>query len=100
MQYPCGAANFATGVCMESRLARYFFNVKDGRTEIDREGMELPDVHAARSCALQLAGSLLAEGGGVNIWDGEPFVLWVSDAPYPGGKKLFTVRVSSETPHD
>ena len=48
---------------MEARVPRYFFNVHDGRCEIDTEGTELADQNAARLMGVQLAGEILKDEG-------------------------------------
>ncbi|WP_192707196.1 hypothetical protein [Methylobacterium sp. OAE515] len=42
-------------------MPRYFFNVHDGRSELDAEGTELTSYDAARLAAVQLAGELLRD---------------------------------------
>ena len=44
-------------------MPRYYFNVQDGCSGIDREGTELRDVHSARSEALCLAGAIIDDAG-------------------------------------
>ena len=44
-------------------MSRYYFNVQDGRSDIDRDGTELPDVQSARSEALRLAGAIIDDAG-------------------------------------
>ena len=48
-------------------MPRYFFDLADGRREVDRDGVDLPDVAAARAAAVRFAGELLS---------GEPEQLW------------------------
>ena len=40
-------------------MPRYHFNIHDGRTSIDTDGVELPDHGAARREAIRLAGKAL-----------------------------------------
>jgi hypothetical protein len=40
-------------------MPRYFFNVYDGRSAIDREGIDLPDRDHARREAIRLSGNIL-----------------------------------------
>ena len=42
-------------------MPRYFFNVHDGKEISDDEGLELPDLKAARIEAIGLAGRILAD---------------------------------------
>ncbi|MGU3537760.1 DUF6894 family protein [Methylobacterium sp. A54F] len=40
-------------------MPRFFFNVYDGRSEIDHDGTELSDHHEARRQAIRFAGRIL-----------------------------------------
>jgi hypothetical protein len=42
-------------------MARYFFNTEDGVLYADEDGVELPDLDAARSQAARIMGELLKE---------------------------------------
>lgn len=42
-------------------MSRYHFNVYDGYSDIDEDGHELPDLHAARVEALRLAGGIIKD---------------------------------------
>jgi len=42
-------------------VPRYFFNVHDGRSEIDTEGTELTSHDAAQLTGVQLAGEILKD---------------------------------------
>jgi hypothetical protein len=42
-------------------VPRYFFNVHDGRSELDAEGTELASQDAARLTAVQLTGEILRD---------------------------------------
>ena len=48
-------------------MPRYFFNLADGSREQDTDGVELPDIAAARLMAVEHAGELLGS---------EPTKLW------------------------
>lgn len=39
-------------------MPRYFFNVHDGQSEYDEEGVELPDLDHARREAIRLSGNI------------------------------------------
>lgn len=43
-------------------MPRYFFHVMDGKALIDEEGVDLPDINAARKQAIRTAGEILADG--------------------------------------
>ncbi|UDL95529.1 hypothetical protein LGH83_04715 [Lichenihabitans sp. PAMC28606] len=42
-------------------MPRFHFNVYDGVTRIDQEGIQLDDLKTARANGIRLAGALLAE---------------------------------------
>ena len=73
-------------------MSRYYFNLKDGRTSLDEEGVELATLQEARNMAIRNSGEVLRDGAGQSLWSGEPWSLWVTDAPNGGGKTLFTLR--------
>jgi hypothetical protein len=45
-------------------MPRYFFNVFDGRNQVDSDGEELPDKHAAWAEATATAGAILRDMDG------------------------------------
>jgi hypothetical protein len=59
-------------------LPRYFFNVHDGRSRLDREGTELPDLKTVREEAVRFAAGLLADHSD-EFWQGDEWVLEVAD---------------------
>jgi Domain of unknown function (DUF6894) len=87
--------SFSFPIDSERPMPRYYFNIRDGHTEIDTEGTELTGLQEARTSALRLAGALLAEGSGATLWDGPPWTLWVTDAPHPSGATLFSLSLSA-----
>jgi hypothetical protein len=60
-------------------MARYFFNVHDGKDVIDRDGTELRDEAEARSEAVRLAGQCILDLGEAFWTSGEEWRLEVSD---------------------
>jgi hypothetical protein len=76
-------------------MTRYFFNVKDGHTILDDEGVELANLAEARSMAIVNSGEMLRDGAAAALWNGEPWCMWVTDAPSGGGTTLFTLRFSA-----
>lgn len=76
-------------------MARYYFNVHDGNTLLDDDGVELPTLAAAREMAIVHSGEILKNGAGPAMWAGEAWRMWVTDAPSGGGKTLFTLRFSA-----
>jgi hypothetical protein len=76
-------------------MSRYYFNLKDGRTSLDDEGVELASLDEARKMAIHHSGEVLRDGAAESLWMGQPWSLWVTDAPNGGGKTLFTLRFSA-----
>jgi hypothetical protein len=74
---------------------RYFFNVKNGTTIFDAEGMELGDMVAVKTEAIQSSADMLKGLHAEHFWSGEPWMLWVSDQPNGGGNTLLTLTFSS-----
>jgi hypothetical protein len=72
-------------------MSRYFFNIEDGETILDREGLELTDIAAARSQAVVAAGQMLAESNG-HFWNGAPWRMWVTNEPNGGGTTFFALE--------
>jgi hypothetical protein len=60
-------------------MPRYFFNVEDGASYPDKEGLELVDLGAARKVAIEMASELL-DGGSDAFWDAKHWQLEVTDA--------------------
>jgi hypothetical protein len=73
-------------------MPRYFFNVKDGETVIDDEGVELADLSAARREAVETAGRMFADSHD-HPWDGTSWCMWVTDQ---GGTTLFTLEFTAK----
>ena len=42
-------------------MPRYFFNVDDGHSSLDRDGADLPGPYEARVMAIKLAGEILKD---------------------------------------
>jgi hypothetical protein len=59
-------------------MPRYYFHIEDHRTYIDRVGVELPDLEAARDEAVGAAGQILRDGAAKNLWSGKPWRMWVT----------------------
>jgi hypothetical protein len=78
-------------------MPRYFFHTEDGETILDSQGMELPDLKAARAEAIRTCGEMLCHiPSAIDIDNGYPFRVWVTDQPSGGGSKMFTITVATE----
>ena len=73
----------------------YFFHIQDGDTMLDAEGVELPDLNAAREEAIRACGEIVRDIP-TAFKNGEPFRLWVTNQPNGRGIKMFTVTVTAE----
>jgi len=73
----------------------FYFHVEDDRTVLDQEGIQLPDIEAARREAVTAAGEMLRNGSGAVVWSGKPWRMWVTHEPNGRGKPLFTLRFSA-----
>jgi hypothetical protein len=85
-------------------MARYFFNLVDGRDIPDAEGTEFSDMAAVRGAALKMAGELLRDGG-KEFWSGHEELCGrlgddgVLKAAYRGGCRSLPEPLSeSDTP--
>lgn len=78
-------------------MARYYFNILDGRTFLDQDGSELPSLDAARREAVMIARDSIfaADGTCRSIWMGDTSHLWVTDGPSGTGNTMFTVHISA-----
>ncbi|MGY3156584.1 DUF6894 family protein [Bradyrhizobium elkanii] len=72
-------------------MPRYYFHVHHGQTELDREGEELPDKHAAWREATVAAG----HGLDVKLRPQEDWSMEVVDEFQ---NPLYTLRISAEKP--
>jgi hypothetical protein len=75
-------------------MPRYFFHIHDGHSVLDDVGLDLPDILAARSAAIELSREILKH----DVM--EPFLhhlCWqveISDSPELGGRSLFVLQFS------
>jgi hypothetical protein len=74
---------------------RYYFNIHDGRTMLDEQGMELGDMEAVKNEAVRTSADLLKGIRGPRFWTGEPWKLWVTDQPNASGNTVLTLEFSS-----
>jgi len=83
-------------------LPRFHFHIMDGTDLFDRDGLQLPDVAAAKLEAIRLAGAVLSESRAGSIWQDQPWQMIVNDDPTPNtGLAHFTLTLTvrgSEAP--
>jgi hypothetical protein len=70
-------------------VAKYYFNIVDGRLEIPCHGEDLPSLQAARCHAIKYAGQILCDED-PGLWDRGDWELTVSDEL---GWSLFTIII-------
>ena len=58
-------------------MPRYFFNVVDEQSLADSDGLDLADMAAARSMAIQTAGAMLQDAGRAQ-WNGSEWQMRVT----------------------
>lgn len=68
-------------------MPRYHFNIHDGEDLPDLEGVELPDLVAARVEAVRISGECLRDHA-VKFWDGHE---WQMEVTNDRGLTLFTL---------
>jgi len=73
-------------------MPRYFFNVSHERSNLDTEGEELRDKHAAWLEATMIAGELLRDVNG-KLKPGQDLQLEVTDE---FRNRLYMIRISAE----
>ncbi|MDA9519745.1 hypothetical protein XI06_05075 [Bradyrhizobium sp. CCBAU 11434] len=75
-------------------MPRYYFHVHHGQTELDREGEELPDKHAAWREATVTAGQMLQGlDGRLRLQED-----WSMEVVDEFQNPLYTLRISAEKP--
>ena len=75
-------------------MPRYFFHVHDGSSVLDDIGLELPDIVAARTAAIELSGEILKHDLAERLLPHDFWQLEVSDSPTLGGRSLFILWFS------
>ncbi|OAF10764.1 hypothetical protein AYJ54_10505 [Bradyrhizobium centrolobii] len=75
-------------------MPRYFFHIHDGGSVLDDVGLELPDISAARTAAIELSGEILKSDLMGPFFDHLSWQVQVSDSPDLGGRSLFVLQFS------
>jgi hypothetical protein len=78
---------------------RYFFHIRNGETLFDDEGMELSNLDAVRQEALLSSTEMLRGHNASEFWSGEPWKLWVTDAPNGGEDTILAITFASRATH-
>ena len=77
-------------------MPRFYFHIEDDVRHIDHEGVELPDLEAARDEAVSAAWQILRNGAAKSLWSGKFWRMWVTQTPFANEKPLFVLRFSAE----
>ena len=78
-------------------MPRFHFHVLDGTSVLDRDGLELPDIGAAKVEAARFVGEVLSHGINGSVWLGHPWRVVVTDGPSPeGGRTYLTLTLSGQ----
>jgi hypothetical protein len=75
-----------------------YLHLKSGAATMDYDGVDLPDMAAARLEALHTISQVLREDDVDHLWHGVPLRLWITDSPGGAGKTLLTLNVSGVAP--
>jgi Domain of unknown function (DUF6894) len=76
-------------------MSLFFFHVRNGSTTLDGDGVEFPDVEAARREAIVACGELLRDVP-VGVLKGASLRLWVTDQPDAQGNTLYSLNISPD----
>jgi len=71
----------------------FYFHLQNGTTKIDHDGIELPDLSAARDEAAGTIAAILREDDMNSLWNGESLRLWVTEAPHDSGQTLLELQI-------
>jgi hypothetical protein len=79
-------------------MPRYYFHFEIGEILHDDIGQELPDIAAAQHEALRATSDFMRGGARatVNLWNGTPWRVWVTDKPNGEGETFVTLRFSAD----
>jgi hypothetical protein len=76
-------------------MARYFFHIDDGKHLPDRDGLELPNLKAARAEAVKAAGSMIRDEDESSLERSSAWQMAVTDE---ADQLMFTLRFSLDVP--
>ena len=75
-----------------TRVPIFFFDIYDGRTDLDADGTDLDDIYVAQAEATRMSGAILRDMG-ARFWDVRAWRLEVSDADR---RLLFRLHFTAE----
>ncbi len=71
----------------------FYFHIENGSAILDTDGIDLPDVEAARAEAVAVIADVLRDGEARDLWSNHPLQLWVTDEPDGAGRTLLRLHV-------
>lgn len=77
-------------------MPRHYFHFQSSSTNLDHDGVDLPDIDAARAEAVETIATILREDAVDTLCSGHSLRLWVTEGPGGTGKTLFALRVTPE----
>jgi hypothetical protein len=81
-------------------MPQYFFHFQDGEKDVDKDGVELPNVHAAREQGLRLAAETLHQMDANTFLQHGHWELVVTDQPAGNGRRVFRLVVAASEGDD
>lgn len=76
-------------------MTLHYLHLQNGVTTLDYDGVDLPDIAAARLEAMRTVSLVLQEDNVDHLWHGVPLRLWVTDAPGGAGSTLLTLNITA-----
>lgn len=73
-------------------MPRYFFHIDEARCHIDTEGLDLPDLEAAKREALKIIGELMIDNAVGGMWS---IGGWSMTVAGECAQELFVIRLST-----
>ncbi len=77
-------------------MPRCYFHFQNGVTTLDHDGVDVPDMTATRTEAIETFTAVVREDSMDTLRKGQPLRLWVTDEPGGKGKTLFALRLVAE----
>ena len=77
-------------------MPRRYFHFHNGTAILDQDGVDLPDMTATRTEAIETLAAVLRDEDVATLWHGQPFRLWVTDMPDGSGRTVLALNISPE----
>ncbi len=75
----------------------FYFHIQNGSVTMDTDGIDLPDIEAARAEAVAIIADVLRDGEAGDLWNDHPLRLWVTDEPNGASKTFLTLHVAGQS---